>query len=278
MIVLGLILSFSTTGSAQNGVANVPLNYQPLVSFQASAGAFFWNAREVHDSMPSASRDHLSALNSGIRYGGDILVHFQSGISLGASYRQLSTSHITEPNHWNIPVTDSNNHVIQDPNTGGLLYGPRYGSISESISLWFYGFRLTKEFELQNNFYLGISIAPGIVNFLETGDFVGYRIKTTGANMAVDLALDGKFQFDRNWSALVQLSLFNGSIPALKYTDPQQQLEEYTLSEPQSVLNYSINLGIRFTINRKDQVPDKPRDSDIDLPYKKDNRRFQLAD
>lgn len=274
---LATLLVVPAFTSGQSGVSNVPINNQPLVSFQATGGYFFWNAREVYDSMPQVTNDHNTALNKGFRYGGDLLFHLNDGFSLGATYRQLGTSHKTDPNHWNIPVTDSNNRVIIDPNTGGFLYGPRYGSIEESIELWFIGVRLTKEFELQNNFYVGISFAPGLMNYFETGNFVGYNVEYEGSNLAVDITLDGKYEFDQNWSALVQLSLFNGSIASPNYTDVQQGLVNYPLSEPQSLLNYSINAGIRFTINKNNKPPKKKSSPNNEMPDKKDQDRFQLG-
>ena len=274
-ICLCLVL-VSTDCLAQKGAAGVPLTTDPILSIQATGGYFFWNAREVYDTMSSVVHEHNSALNKGFRYGGDIMLHFGDGFSFGPTYRQLGTAHTTDPNHWSIPVTDSNNRVVIDPNTGGLLYGPRYGSISERIDTWFVGLRLTKEFELKNNFYAGLSFAPGIINYVEVGNYVGYKVRTEGSDLAVDISLDGRYQFDRNWAAVVQLSLFNGAISNPDYTDLQQGVVDYNLTEPQSLLNYSINAAIRFTFNKKKGKPKQsttPQGSPV--PPKK-KKRFNL--
>lgn len=204
------------------------------------------------------------------------MFHFNEGFSLGATYRQMGTSHTTPSTHWSVPVTDSNNRVVIDPNTGNLLYGPRYGTVYEEIKLWFIGVRLTKEFELDNNLYLGISIAPGIVNYYEKGDFVGYEIELSGSNLVVDLAVDAKYQFDRNWSALFEFSLMNGSISSPQYTDRQQGVTNFSLQQPQSITNWSFNFGIRYTFNRSEDPSDYRREPERESPSRSKDSRFQL--
>ena len=275
--MLLLVLAF-TGVEAQHGVSSVPISHDPLFSIQASAGYFFWNAREVYDSTQGIVKDHREALNKGFRYGGDLMFHFPEGISLGATYRQLSTSHTTPSTHWSVPVTDSNNKVVIDPVTGNLLYGPRLGTVYEEIRLWFVGVRLTKEFDLGSNLFLGIGIAPGIVNYYEAGDFVGYEIEIAGSSLAFDITADLKYQFDRNWSALAQFSLFNGSIATPDYTDRQQSVVNYPLGEPQSVTNWSFNFGVRFTFNRPDKKSEYRRPPEQEPVSPKEDKRFQLAD
>lgn len=256
----------------------VHISQDPVFSIQATAGYFFWNAREVFDSTQGIVKDHREALNRGFRYGADLMFHFDDGFSLGATYRELGTSHTTPATHWNVPVTDSNNRVVIDPNTGNLLYGPRYGTVYEEIRLWFVGVRLLKEFELDNNIYLGIAVAPGIVNYYESGDFVGYEIEISGSNLVVDLAVDAKYQFDRNWSAFFEFALLNGSISSPSYTDRQQGVVSFSLQEPQSVTNWSFNFGIRYTFNRKENLREYSRETEqVPTPVKADSR-FQLPE
>lgn len=264
--------------SAQRSVSPVPISQDPVFSIQATAGYFFWNAREVFDSTQGIVRDHREALNSGFRYGADLLFHLNDGFSLGASYRQLGSANSTPAAHWNVPVTDSNNRVVIDPNTGNLLYGPRYGTVYEEIRLWFIGAKLLKEFELDNNIYLGIAVTPGIVNYYESGNFVGYEIEISGANLVVDLAVDAKYQFDRNWSALFEFSLLNGSISTPEYTDRQQGIVSFSLQEPQSIINWSFNFGIRYTFNRKEEPGDYSTQPErVPSPSRSDSR-FQLLE
>lgn len=263
---------------AQHGVSGIRINQDPLLSFQVTGGVFRWNLREVYDSTQGIVKDHRDALNRGFRYGGDLLLHFSDGFSFGITYRTLGTSHTTPETHWSIPVTDTNGHVIIDPSTGNLLYGPRFGAVSEQVKVTFIGVRLIKEFEISSNLFLGIGIAPGWVDYYETGDYVGYMVKLTGTTIAIDVALDLKYQFDRNWSVFGEFSLLNGSIGTPNYTDPQQQVVNYPWGEPQSVLNWSFNFAIRYTLNRKDKKPKQQNQQERIVPSPSRDSRFQLGE
>ncbi|MDZ7849033.1 MAG: hypothetical protein U5L96_21210 [Owenweeksia sp.] len=104
---------------------------------------------------------------------------------LGISYLNFSTAHTTPEERWLIPVTDSNGHIVRDPITGEVLLGPRRGKIQESIKMKFYGVKIRKEFEIGQSILMGVSIAPGILNYEETGDFVGYNSKINGSSLAI---------------------------------------------------------------------------------------------
>ena len=150
--------------------------------------------------------------------------------------------------------------------------------MSEQIRLRFIGVRLIKEFEVGSNIFLGIGIAPGWVSYYETGDYVGYLVEITGTTIAIDLSVDLKYQFDRNWSVMGNFSLLNGSIGSPNYTDPQQQVSNYALSEPQTILNWSFNLSIRYTLNKKDKKPTQQNQPDRKVPVPGKDSRFQLGE
>ena len=239
---------------------------EPLLSIEAQGGMFFWNARPVEDSLSSVVKDHYKELNRGLKLGGALLVHFGEGFHLGAVYTKFTTAHATPDANWVIQLIDS---------AGNRISVPKYGSVAEDITVQFAGIRGGRQFEVGDQFDLGISIAVGEAWFEENIKYVDYPIRFEGKGLGMDIAVCGIYKMDMNWSASLRASLFNSVVSEPLYSEPGRNISQVPIPEPVALTNISIAASLRYTFVKKPKKK-KERNLKPEIPRKGDTERFEL--